>query len=208
MTVMGDWAEGYFKAKGLTPGKDFGWTPSPGHRGIVHHARLILLACRWAPRTATPRCRWLTLAASREGQDAFNPKKGSIPSRIDGDRSLYDNYQKSAMDSFRNDTIVPSVTHGAAASEVAGNDPGYDGDLRLRFRRRQGDGFRRRRRSTSVSGNIRRRQGRHAGRRTDAGRRGRTLDVGPVPGGHGRSVPSRLLPLSLSHYLLHAHEEL
>jgi glucose/mannose transport system substrate-binding protein len=33
---------------------------------------------------------WLTLAASQEGQDAFNPKKGSIPSRLDGHRALYD----------------------------------------------------------------------------------------------------------------------
>jgi glucose/mannose transport system substrate-binding protein len=71
---------------------------------------------RGAPdRDAT--VRWLTVSASREGQDAFNPKKGSIPSHIDGDRALYDDYQKSAMDSFRTDTIVPSVTHGAAASE-------------------------------------------------------------------------------------------
>ena len=72
------------------------------------------------PRGAPDRdaaVRWLTLSASREGQDAFNPKKGSIPSRIDGDRALYDDYQKFAMDSFRVDTIVPSVTHGAAASE-------------------------------------------------------------------------------------------
>jgi glucose/mannose transport system substrate-binding protein len=116
MTVMGDWAEGYFKAKGLTPGKDFGWTPSPGTGGSF----IMLSDSFGLPLGAPDRdaaVRWLTLAASRDGQDAFNPKKGSIPSRIDGDRSLYDNYQKSAMDSFRNDTIVPSVTHGAAASE-------------------------------------------------------------------------------------------
>jgi glucose/mannose transport system substrate-binding protein len=61
---------------------------------------------------------WLTLAASREGQDAFNPRKGSIPSRTDGDRTLYDSYQRAAMDSYLTDTIVPSVTHGAAASEA------------------------------------------------------------------------------------------
>jgi glucose/mannose transport system substrate-binding protein len=116
MTIMGDWAEGYFKAKGLTPGKDFGWTVSPGTRGSF----IMLSDSFGLPRGAPDRAaavRWLTLAASRNGQDAFNPKKGSIPSRIDGDRSLYDDYQKSAMDSFRTDTIVPSVTHGAAASE-------------------------------------------------------------------------------------------
>jgi glucose/mannose transport system substrate-binding protein len=33
---------------------------------------------------------WLTVCGSKEGQDAFNPLKGSIPARTDGDRSLYD----------------------------------------------------------------------------------------------------------------------
>ena len=116
MTIMGDWAEGYFKAKGLIPGRDFGWAVSPGTRGSF----IMLSDSFGLPQGARDRdaaVHWLTLAASREGQDAFNPKKGSIPSRIDGDRTLYDDYQKSAMDSFRTDTIVPSVTHGAAASE-------------------------------------------------------------------------------------------
>ena len=116
MTVMGDWAEGYFKAKGLTPNVDFGWTPSPGTQGSF----IMLSDSFGLPRGAPDRAaavRWLTLSASREGQDAFNPKKGSIPSRTDGNRALYDDYQKSAMDSFRADIIVPSVTHGAAASE-------------------------------------------------------------------------------------------
>ncbi len=121
MTIMGDWAEGYFKAKGLTPGKEFGWAPSPGTRGSF----LMLSDSFGLPRGAPDReaaVQWLTVAASREGQDAFNPKKGSIPSRTDGDRTLYDVYQKSAMDSFRSDTIVPSVTHGAAAAESWVND--------------------------------------------------------------------------------------
>ena len=121
MTIMGDWAEGYFKAKGCTPGREFGWAPSPGTQGSF----LMLSDSFGLPRGAPDRdaaVEWLTVAASREGQDAFNPKKGSIPSRIDGDRSLYDIYQKSAMDSFRSDTIVPSVTHGAAAAESWVND--------------------------------------------------------------------------------------
>jgi glucose/mannose transport system substrate-binding protein len=117
MTVMGDWAEGYFKAKGLIPNVDFGWAASPGTQGSF----IMLSDSFGLPRGAPDRAaavRWLTLSASREGQDAFNPKKGSIPSRTDGNRALYDDYQKSAMDSFRTDTIVPSVTHGAAASEA------------------------------------------------------------------------------------------
>jgi glucose/mannose transport system substrate-binding protein len=116
MTVMGDWAEGYFKQKGLTPNKEFGWAPSPGTEGSF----IMLSDSFGLPRGAPDReeaITWLTLAASREGQDAFNPKKGSIPSRTDADRSLYDEYQRAAMDSFQQDTIVPSVTHGAAAAE-------------------------------------------------------------------------------------------
>ena len=116
MTIMGDWAEGYFKAKGLRPNREFGWVPSPGTAGSF----IALSDSFGLPRGAPDReaaVRWLTLAASREGQDAFNPKKGSIPSRTDGDRNLYDAYQRAAMDSYRGDIIVPSVTHGAAASE-------------------------------------------------------------------------------------------
>jgi glucose/mannose transport system substrate-binding protein len=60
---------------------------------------------------------WVALCASREGQDAFNPKKGSIPARTDGERRLYDAYLRSAMADFAGNRIVPSVAHGAAASQ-------------------------------------------------------------------------------------------
>ena len=116
MNIMGDWAEGYFKARGLTPNKEYGWMPSPGTQGTF----IMLSDSFGLPRGAPNRdaaVNWLTLAASREGQDAFNPKKGSIPSRLDCDRSLYDEYQRWAMDSYQSETIVPSVTHGAAAAE-------------------------------------------------------------------------------------------
>ncbi len=116
MTIMGDWAEGYFKAKGLTPNVEFGYAPSPGTSGSF----LMLSDSFGLPKGAPHRdaaIKWLALCASKEGQDAFSPYKGSIPSRVDGDRSLYDDYLKSAMDSFKSDTIVPSLTHGAAAAE-------------------------------------------------------------------------------------------
>lgn len=116
MTIMGDWTEGYFKSKGLTPNKEFGWVPTPGTAGTF----IMLSDSFGLPKGAPHRenaIRWLTLCASKEGQDAFNPKKGSIPSRMDGDRSLYDIYLQSAMDDFKSNTIVPSFMHGAAASE-------------------------------------------------------------------------------------------
>jgi glucose/mannose transport system substrate-binding protein len=59
----------------------------------------------------------LRVAASKEGQDAFNPYKGSIPARIDADPKVYDEYQLEAIEDFKNDTLVPSIQHGAAAKQ-------------------------------------------------------------------------------------------
>lgn len=115
MNIMGDWAEGYFKAQGWTPGVEFGWAPSPGASGAFD----ALSDSFGLPLNAPNReaaLAWLRVCGSRAGQDAFNPIKGSIPARTDGDRSLYDVYLQSAMDDFSRDTIVPSLMHGAAAA--------------------------------------------------------------------------------------------
>jgi glucose/mannose transport system substrate-binding protein len=116
MTIMGDWAHGYFKAKGLKPGVDYGWMPSPGTEGSFN----MLSDSFGLPKNAPHRdlaVKWLTICGSREGQDAFNPIKGSIPARTDADRTLYDNYSLSAINDFLSNIIVPSCTHGAAASQ-------------------------------------------------------------------------------------------
>lgn len=116
MTVMGDWVHGYYLSIGHTPNEEYGWIAFPGTAG-----NFLMLSDTFGLPQDVPNPenveRWLTLIASREGQDAFNPIKGSIPARTDADRSLYDAYLLSAMDDFGVDTIVPSVAHGAAASE-------------------------------------------------------------------------------------------
>jgi glucose/mannose transport system substrate-binding protein len=61
---------------------------------------------------------WLRVAGSQAGQDAFNPIKGSIPARSDGDRSLYDAYLTSAMDDWASDTVIGSLTHGVVANDA------------------------------------------------------------------------------------------
>ncbi|RLC90091.1 MAG: carbohydrate ABC transporter substrate-binding protein [Chloroflexi bacterium] len=115
MNVMGDWAEGYFKAQGWTPGVEFGWAPSPGSAGAFDALSDSFGLPKGAPNRDAV-IAWLKVCGSREGQDAFNPIKGSIPARTDADRSLYDDYLQSAMDDFARDTIVPSLMHGAAAA--------------------------------------------------------------------------------------------
>jgi glucose/mannose transport system substrate-binding protein len=113
MTIMGDWTDADYKAKKFT---DYGWTNSPGTAGIYD-----ALSDTFAlPKNATDRdnaLAWLKLAGSREGQDAFNPLKGSIPARTDAGQGDYDAYLKSAMEDWKKDTIVPSVVHGAAAKD-------------------------------------------------------------------------------------------
>jgi glucose/mannose transport system substrate-binding protein len=52
--------------------------------------------------------RWLAVAASREGQDAFTVRKGSIPARTDPALASYDAYQKSAIAAFRQSVIYPT----------------------------------------------------------------------------------------------------
>ena len=121
MTVMGDWAQGFFTAEGLEPGVDYGWAPTPGTEGSF----LLVSDTFGLPQGATNRenaIRWLEVVGSVEGQDAFNPLKGSIPPRTDTNRDLYDEYLQSAMADFEQDAIAPSVAHGAAASEAWADD--------------------------------------------------------------------------------------
>ncbi|HSV85966.1 MAG TPA: extracellular solute-binding protein, partial [Levilinea sp.] len=115
MHVNGDWAHGYLLARGWTPGVDYGWIPVPGTGGAFQ----VLSDSFGLPKDAPERhvaVAWLRMIGSREGQDAFNPIKGSIPARLDADRTLYDVYLVSAMDDFARDALVPSMMHGAAAS--------------------------------------------------------------------------------------------
>jgi glucose/mannose transport system substrate-binding protein len=116
MNIMGDWVAGYFTSVGLKPNEEYGWVPSPGTEGTF----MMLSDSFGLPKGAPHRddaIAWLTVAGSQEGQDAFNPLKGSIPARTDGDRMLYDAYLQSAMDDFASNEITPSLAHGAAASE-------------------------------------------------------------------------------------------
>ncbi|TLN09893.1 carbohydrate ABC transporter substrate-binding protein, partial [bacterium] len=114
--VMGDWAEGYFKELLKTPRVDFGWTPVPGTAGTFQFLSDSFVLPVNAPHRQAA-IDWLIVCGSKEGQDAFNPVKGSIPARSDADRSLYDEYLQSAMDDWAHDTIVGSLYHGVVAND-------------------------------------------------------------------------------------------
>lgn len=114
--VMGDWAEGYFRELGKEPQTDYGWAPVPGTDGVFQFLSDSFVLPVGAPNRDAA-IAWLKVAGSREGQDAFNPVKGSIPARNDGDRSLYGEYLLSAMDDWASDIVVGSLAHGVVAND-------------------------------------------------------------------------------------------
>lgn len=118
--IMGDWAYGYFanpppNGLQLKPHEDFDWAPPPGTDGIfVFLADSFVLPSDNKNPEGT--LDWLTVAASKEGQEAFNPLKGSICARTDCDQSLFSEYSQNAAQDWASDTVVGSLTH-----EVVGN---------------------------------------------------------------------------------------
>ena len=116
--VMGDWAAGYMVTTlGLEPGEGFGWQPSPGTQGVF----MMLSDSFGLPKGAKNRdatIAWLKLLGSREGQDIFNPLKGSIAARLDSDLSLYNAYLQSAAADWKENAVVGSLVHGAVAPEA------------------------------------------------------------------------------------------
>jgi glucose/mannose transport system substrate-binding protein len=96
--------------------EDYHWTTAPGTEGLF----MVLSDSFGLPKNAPDRdnaIAFLRIIGSRAGQDAFNPIKGSIPARTDGDRSKYDEYLNEAMDAFQTDEGVPSIQHGAAVKQ-------------------------------------------------------------------------------------------
>jgi glucose/mannose transport system substrate-binding protein len=113
MTIMGDWIDGDYTAKKFT---DYGWTTTPGNKGI-YDALSDTFGLPKGVKDVEQVKNWLRLIGTAEAQDAFNPLKGSVPVNINAGKGNYDEYLKSAIQDWKTQTVVPSLAHGAAASE-------------------------------------------------------------------------------------------
>ena len=111
---MGDWAYGEFVKAKLKDNEDFGWVSHPGTAGSFMVVADGFVMAKNAPNKDNNTL-WLKAIGSKEGQEAFNPLKGSIPARTDVDRAKFGPYHNWSMDSFAKDTLVPTVVHGSAA---------------------------------------------------------------------------------------------
>ena len=116
--IMGDWANGEFFVIGQTFGVEYGTFAVPGTGNMYS----LTIDCFQHPKgVAHPinSDRWLTVVGSNEGQDAFNPIKGSISARIDANLTKYGPYQLSAITDFTTvQFMYPSIVHGSGAPEA------------------------------------------------------------------------------------------
>lgn len=108
MTITGDWGKGYLLSKGYSLGEDFGLMPSPGaSKAFVFATDVFGL-----PKRASHRADAIDLLkvfGSKEGQNAFNRLKGSIPARLDVDVSAFDVSARANYRDFHSGPRVPSM---------------------------------------------------------------------------------------------------
>src|ERR1700730_10573654 len=111
---MGDWTYGEFVKAKMKDNEDFGWVSHPGTDGAF-----IIVADGFPLAKGAPHKQeaitWLKVVGSKEGQEAFNPLKGSIPTRTDVDKSKFGPYHSWSIESFAKDKLLPSCVHGEAA---------------------------------------------------------------------------------------------
>lgn len=115
--VMGDWAVAAFQQADKQDGEDFTYFEIPADNGNSDKIFGFLADSFTLPVGANNpdgAKAWLNTISSVEGQEAFNLAKGSIPARVDTDNSKFPAYQQTALKSFAEDKIAPSIAHGAA----------------------------------------------------------------------------------------------
>lgn len=118
--VMGDWVAGYLSTTlDLKPGEDYGWTDFPGTQDDFTWLSDTFGIPVGAPNQDAA-VAWLKLLGSLDGQNTFNPLKGSIPARTDAVAQapdLYNRYLQFSADEWAHDRLVGSMMHGVVANE-------------------------------------------------------------------------------------------
>lgn len=80
---MGDWAKGEFVAAGKVAGKDYGCLLGPGQENFMVSGDVFVFPKLKDQAATDAQTLLATVVMSKEGQIAFNGKKGSLPVRLD-----------------------------------------------------------------------------------------------------------------------------
>ena len=111
--IMGDWANGEFKSAGVEFNEDYGIILVPGTNDMYG---FVIDAFQQPKNAKHPKNadNWLRVVSSKEGQDAFNPIKGSVSVRTDADEEKYDLYSRLALlNLFTVEYMFPAISNGA-----------------------------------------------------------------------------------------------
>lgn len=111
--IMGDWAAGFYDELEMTAGEDYMWAASPGTDGTHMWLSDSFTLPVGAPNEGAA-TEWLRFVGSQEGQDIFNPLKGSIPARTDVDAEVYadSEYLTWALEEWESSELAGSFWHG------------------------------------------------------------------------------------------------
>jgi glucose/mannose transport system substrate-binding protein len=118
--VMGDWASSYLSgAKKLAWQRDYAAVATPGSDGVYDFLSDSFTLPVGARHPMAARD-WLVEAGSTDGENLFNPLKGSVPARLDADPARYTGYLAWALRQWRDPKtrIVGSLTHGVVADNA------------------------------------------------------------------------------------------
>ncbi len=115
MQFMGDWAKGEILVAGKVPGEDVLCLPAPGsEKSFIYNVDSFAFFDTKSAVTKQGQLKLASLVMSREFQELFNKKKGSIPARTDLDLKNFDRCAQASMETFRTGKLVPSLAHHMA----------------------------------------------------------------------------------------------
>lgn len=117
MQFMGDWAKGEIIVAGKVPGEDVLCLPTPGsEKSFIYNVDSFAFFDTKSTMTKQGQLKLASLVMSREFQELFNKKKGSIPARTDLNLVNFDQCAQASMETFRTGKLVPSLAHHMAVS--------------------------------------------------------------------------------------------
>ncbi|TPK62403.1 carbohydrate ABC transporter substrate-binding protein [Mesorhizobium sp. B2-4-15] len=121
MQIMGDWAKGELSLAKMEPNVDYGCSPAPGTKG--DYVWLTDNFGFFTTKDANREKGQMEMASAildKDFQQAFNIKKGSIPSRVDVSMDKFDYCGKAAYadraEAQKTNTSLPSLAHNAASN--------------------------------------------------------------------------------------------
>ncbi len=119
MVFLGDIGNGYFKAQGWTYGVEYAAFRAPGNDGVLNvYSDVFPLPMGAKHRTNA--INWLKVVGSVEGQEAFNPAKGSVPARTGVSTSPFDAFTIEVMQNMVPTSVLLPDIWGGLTEESSG----------------------------------------------------------------------------------------